>query len=383
MQVNCFLAFVLIFFNPSNAWAWPPLFGAEFTFTNDNIRKGNYGNHGEIVESKENADARNRFANLLKDRCASRKVGSPEECMVTKSVDKYGSEKFRVKYGDGFWFDITLDPQVVEIQTKPSTYEEFLHMKGRMHDDIFLAAKAVGIEPDIMASGGHIHIGTSSAFGKDARLLRNFIVDFANHPELAAGVLDVNYTNAPPLAAHEPQIRDEFKKVLFDFDNGKIGDIQSLARTINKKVYITSFCDVDPSSKFQALCLNRTADKQFKPQDMTVEIRSVRTQVTAEEFLKELKLFQSRIDYLSKVTANGKNVAFLDATDKMSDKEMVNAFYRYVKESGLDWEEYKTLLPSFLRKKQVQVPSQMGVPLVDPSNKNCEFLFYLKNLSKK
>lgn len=330
-----FLLVAAVLLIPFAAYAWPPTFGAEFIFTNDEIREADQRHDGfpKIRLRKE-------LAEKIVTLCAQR-TSFADHCNVIND-----GFTVRVAYSNGFWFEITTDEQVLEVQTKPSTFDEFHALRERLQRDLFDVAHQVGLQPDIFASGGHIHIGIKEAFGNDGRLLRNFFVDFANHPEIADGVLDLNYLNAPPLSAHSERVRDNLRKVLEEFDSSNDQSITNFARLINKKVYTEAIAPrvfVMPD-KYQALNLRHKE---------TIEIRSIRAQLDMDEFLKELKLFESRIAYVKKLTKDGANIKYLGLSGNMKDKAMVDAFYRYVRESGLDWNEYKTLMPKPLRRKQV------------------------------
>ena len=62
--------------------------------------------------------------------------------------------------------------------------------------------------------GGHINIGFASAFEGDALLLRNFIVDFANHPEMATGIFLHDWQNAKPIAGLSIEERKTFQNAV-------------------------------------------------------------------------------------------------------------------------------------------------------------------------
>jgi hypothetical protein len=198
------IVYFLLFSQQS--FAWPPTFGAEFNFSNPVVLKS--GKPLE-VNSTESEAARDKMMEIIKSVCATR-----GDCSVQTSENHYGVTTHRVKYKDGWWFDIATDPRVVEIQTAPSTVEQLEKYKQRIQEDIFGSAEKTGLSvTDITKvfghgwAAGHIHIGASSAFDGNAQLFRNFLVDYVNHPELGTGLFSNDWSNAPPLTALPKKIR--------------------------------------------------------------------------------------------------------------------------------------------------------------------------------
>jgi len=259
----------------SRAFAWPPTFGAEFTFTNGKLWAASIGKKN-VVRTVENEAARNAMTDVLLELCKRR-----GDCSISFSNDKYNHKVARVIYNDGWWFQMSLDPSVVEIQTKPSTLKELTAIKDRIQNDIFESAKKVDLQPDLHAGGGHIHIGHKSALDDDARLFRNFVVDYANHPELALGVLEDDLMNAPPIAALTAEQQEAFAEVIERFDQGKIKSIRRLAKEINENVFFTNpHSAIAPPAKYQAMNLSRIS-YWFPSADETIEIRALRAQTSA------------------------------------------------------------------------------------------------------
>jgi len=254
-----------------------------------------------------------------------------------------------VTYRDGVWFDISLDPAVVEVQASPMTASEWAKNSDRFQKDVFETAKFIGLEPHPDIGGGHIHIGLDSAFEQDSMLFRNFIVDFTNHPELARGVLSHDESNSPALADAENEIKEEFQKVIHYFDQGLIRRIEDLAHKIEVSVYHYNYDanSLDAHAKYQALSLSRVTDNSFKvfgnlkSEQRTVELRAIRAQTSFNDYLKQIKLFEARLRYLKTLDHP---VEFIDPHRQFTRKKM-EAFRRYVEEPGLKWDDYRTLAP--------------------------------------
>jgi len=341
--------------------AWPPIYGPEFTFTNGTLYAANLGKPGAIT-TEANSAARDRMAEAMIELCGRR-----GDCAVAATKDKYGIKIWKVSYRDGWWFQISVDPSVVEIQAKPVTLSEFTKYRDRIQNDIFAVAESIDLKPDKASGGGHIHIGTQAAFEEDPKLFRNFLVDYTNHPELAFGILEEDMKNALPFAKLSEDQRASFAKLIEAFDQKPVS-VESLARSIETKVYR----DV---RKYNAINLRRTAKYGFA-RSKTVELRAIRTQLSADEYLLHLRLIEPRLTYLKSLKDP---VPFLNSPIPTQTEEKVRAFHRYVTESGLDWEEFKVLMPRAwqdiapeppIKTRPIEIPEPVDNTPVDPVSNN-------------
>jgi len=321
------------------ALAGPPLFGAEFTFSSDALQTAAQG-QGRVVNIAEVVAAQVAMRNILQARCAAR-----GDCSIQILQNGYGVETYRVNYTDGFWFQISTDPSVVEVQTNPNSAENIERLQNRIQTDIFdvAADPAVGIRPFEFAGGGHIHMGLESTFGGDARLFRNFMVDFVNHWELASGILSTDHLNAPPIAALKDSQRKEFINAIRDFDEGKIKTIEKLAARVEKRVLRETPSGWAPAIKYHAMVLTRIISSKFKPSERTIELRSIRAQRSAKEYALITKLFDRRVAFLRSHNAFLELEPFNDLARTMKNHEKVAAarFRTYVEDSGLQWSDYQ------------------------------------------
>lgn len=322
----------------SSAWA-QATFGAEFNFTNwliSNSAEGSY------VNSPESEAARDQLMKAVRTACAN--------CYIQAQENSYGVKTYRVTYPDGWYFDIATDPAVVEIQTKPSTVEEIQSHKERIQKHIFDTAQSVNLLPasKILGThwaGSHIHIGALSALGDGVgavELLKNFMVDFSNHPELALGIFSSDSANAPPLGMLPQAQRDAFAQICADVDAGKIRSINTFARRVRNEVYnVTIMQDWAPSTKYQAFNVNRIGDRAFDLMIQTFEIRAMRGQESALDFLIQTQLLEARIKYIQ---SRGKSVEINIPNVYMTEEAKAEAFYKYVTETGLSFDPYVKLL---------------------------------------
>src|SRR6185437_791636 len=161
--------------------------------------------------------------------------------------------------------------------------------------NIFDVTAAHGLYPNVNWGGGHISVDTHSAFGTNTREFVNFITDFSNHPEIAIALY--NDPNGPPMAALSPRLRDRYAKLVMQAEKGRLAGlwrmtIDDFREGLMKKVYretSTYSGGRNENQYYQALNVTR-ADR--------IEIRSVRAQLSADEWIKEIELFEKRILYL-------------------------------------------------------------------------------------
>ncbi|MBS1961470.1 MAG: hypothetical protein JST04_04590 [Bdellovibrionales bacterium] len=386
----------------SNAWAWPPTFGAEFTFTNTEmlLAQLNYAGMRERDEWKKawakkdwkamvelidwnttENDTSNKYLAKMKDSVMKR----CKQCKLIEGEDHYGKVNYRFVYPDGWWFQIATDPAVIEIQTAPTTRADFEKMRDRLQTDIFGSAKSVGMMPEpIMGIGqGHIHMGLDAAFENDPKLFRNFLVDMMNHPEVNF-VFGRNERNAAILSDLGLKNIQEFKKLIADFDAGKIRAIRSLATALQKRVY-TKCVDKwwSPPEKYQAINVTRTVDPKLPAGARTVEFRSHRPQKSADEFLDQIRVYEARVEYLRGLKEPIKvNIPTKDAMS--SAKEVVRRFRDFIVQSGLNWAKNGAPLirgtsyvreATFLREANINAFTAGVGNLLSAFAAKCRFLF--------
>jgi hypothetical protein len=305
-------------------------FGAEFTFTNREMSNSTADEN--IVNSEESEEYRDRMAEAVRELC--------DGCRVIRQQNSYGVDTYKVQYRDGFYFIIATDPGVVEVQTKPMTNSEIAANLQRMDRDLFGAARAVGMRPVIgdNGGGGHIHIGFLSSVQGELLLMRNIIVDFANHSEIASGVLANDEMNAPPVSDLPKNRQAALKRIIADVDAGRIRSTRVLARRIQQEVYNYHSEGWEPPEKYQALNLSRLSGG-WDDAEKTFEIRSLEAQRNATEYLALTRLFEGRIEYLRHLN----RPIPLEIPGKMSTTQKFKRFARYVAEAGLDFAEFRKM----------------------------------------
>jgi hypothetical protein len=309
------------------------LFGAELEFTNKEIDKAS-SRSPNLINTPTAVKYKNRFKKLVMQSCKS--------CTATRTTDGYGAPIWRISYPNKFWFEITTDPHTLEIKTKPSTAKQLAKESGRMQRDIFDVAHKLGtVARYEEASAAHMHIGTKSAFGNKAMLLRNFLVDYSNFPALAGGALHKDYANAPPISRLNAAQVKAFAKATSPAAVAKMS-IEQFANTIQEKVfYRTVEADFAPAKKYQATSVQRINDV-LKSSGWTAEMRAMPSHESAASFVRMAELLSSRISFLEK---GGKPTTFKpQRVGSLTSKDKVNQFFQYVAESGLRWHDYVPML---------------------------------------
>lgn len=341
-------------------------FGAEFNFSNEKLKNGQVD--PRILNSEAAEAARDAMKAVVLQKC--------QKCKAEVFVNRNGVKNYRIVYPDGWYFVIATDPFVVEVQTRPSTVQELEHQAKRIQTDIFDSAAEANLLPATQVfsknwAASHIHVGARSALGQDSnsvKRLRNFLVDFANHSELANGIFTQDKRNAPALIALPQEQQEKFQKIIEAVDAGQIKTIYALAYRIRNEVYNVTVVENNyPTTKFQALNVNRIAIRDFSGEEQTFEIRSIQGQESAEDFLLQTRLIQARLDFLEK---SGSLVEYNPLPIVSSDLAKTENFYRYVTETGLDFEPYEKFLTPFQKTTLPAIKKMKGPQRSRPSQAN-------------
>lgn len=315
---------------PTASRAIDPTFGPEFEFTHPEMEKSS-----DLAAEGRWAD---RLAQVVERKCAA------YECRIQWHRGKYDTPEARVVFPDGYWFNISLDPHVVEIQAKPLTLAELKEKTNLMNELIFASAREIGIAPTPRRAG-HFNIGLMSAFGGDPDEFLKFFIDYARHAELASGILRENYRTAPPLAVLEPAQHEALNRILQERRKGKLTTLKAVLERIVRSVYTENLAPMsdEPASHNQAINLDAAMTHEFPKKDKQLEIRAVRAQRNAEDFILLAELFSARIRHLRTQPLPERFDAPHIQDAAWVDK--VEAFRRYIAETGLDPARFMPLVP--------------------------------------
>lgn len=339
---------LLVFFAALGASASDEiLFGVEFEFANAEVA-ATRGVANSVVKERQRA-----MYEVIRKICEERK-----DCEITKSPRKWMvSMDYVITYTDGWSWRLSTDSATLEIQTMPASVRQFREMADRIRTDIFEVAAKCDLRPDPVAGAGHIHIGVESAFENNPLYLRNFLVDQVNHSELAMGAFGKDLHNAPPVSELTPKQRKAFARVIREFDAGKLPTVVELSAAIEKEVYYATWSGWSPPEKYQAINLSRIDRYPLDLGRQTVELRAITAQADEKVYLRQIELFQRRIEYLKGLDGRVALDAFL--VSPRSAFESAQKFYRYVTETGLDWKDYQEFISRkepYLTKSLEQAP---------------------------
>ncbi len=345
---------ILLVFFTTYAFSLDPFFGAEFSFTNKELIEGGRREGTNVINSPENMDVHQEWGKFMIRECKRR-----GDCQVKMVADKYNFGVYKVIYDDGFWFQISLDPFVIEVQMKPLTVTEIEGQKERIQKDIFDTANDFGLYAHEHEGGGHIHMDVKSSIGDDSILFRNLLVDFNNYFGLGLGGFGKYPYNAPPIVLLQKDQREAFTKLVnIDFFDLSVNEI---AEKMRKIVYRKSYSDWQPSDKYQYINLNRFTKE---PDEKTIEFRGFYPQKSAEHFIEQVKFLKARINFLKNfkglVKSNIQEITVLPIRTSHSEEEkqvVIDHLYSSLKQVGLDFNKYKMrLMPALQSYDPVEIP---------------------------
>ena len=308
-----------------SAWSLGPVtFGAEFTFFNPKDMTTNNGWEKVLLIMEQHLIVAQQFDERFSFDRKSKTFRSP----------------------NGWWFSVGPDPAVMEVQSMPATVEVWKRYKDDIQDAIFASAANGGFVPAMFQGGGHINLGTNVFEGNDL-LLRNFVVDLINHNELFMGVFNYDLRNARPFQLLTPYQQKMVYEVIARFDKGEYGNATGQMR------FLKSVHAAMDSKKRVAICLD---DVGMHPQSR-IEFRGVRPQASVDVWIRQIDLFYHRLQYLEKITEpipirwkvplfafDETESARHDLNPPLDPQAALQAFYEYVTESGLKWQDHTDYL---------------------------------------
>lgn len=349
------LTAVALFAAPAVSFA-QLIVGAEFEFVDPQVPI--IPGRGAELKGHESLMAE-RFARAFRQTCP------PSQCVEERHMGKWGVE-YRFHLPDGFWIQVSIDPNVVEIQTRPAEREYLAKNAKTLQQLIWGSAEKARLVVDPARRAGHFNFSALEAFNNKTSDFLKFFVDFANRPELSNGIFrQTNLLNAPHLAhlgsdqrEGLSQLVEEFQKTpprtrMRDWMNpfrkkhASLMSIPEMAEALAKRVLFRSTNPQNDGWRawhYQALGLKSLVG--LKPgESAPLELRAVRSQRDIYDFLLLAELIEKRIEYLVQLP---QEISFrVSQTTKttFSPAELVDRFYIYVTETDLPWERYQRLLP--------------------------------------
>ena len=336
-------------------------FGPEWTFIAREIVENS--SESRLSETKFSL-LQKRWIEAIKKECPSCIIKHHEPIYLLSFIIKrhniYLDQTQQLKQRP--FFSIDTDPLVFEVNAPPHSIKEFEKNKHLFQKLVFDTAKKVGLEPHYRIGGGHIHLDKKTHFKGNDLLLRNFIVDTMNHPELFMGALSHDYLNASPLAILHRTSRENFIKILKEYDKDR--NIENFLTKINYDVYNNIHGINREFSKRNDSIKVRDSKHQvlnFLHED-TIEFRGFQPQKSAEHYLSMLKLLEGRLHYLSQfdtpiayeqkdyerdfnVKVSGMYSSKIHNYEtRVPVGKILNIYRKYVEESDLNWDDYKHYL---------------------------------------
>ena len=279
-----------------------------------------------------------------------------DDCEIHENPKgKFDLPEYQVKFKDGWGFNISVDPNCVEIQTIPETAESIKKNMGRMERFIFHAANQIGLKP---GEAAHLNIGVRSAFKDDPKAFAHFLADYSNRPALATGVFGRDFSAAPPMRMLNPDFQKAFQKTLDDVDSKKITTLEEIAKDINYKVYASY--DPDYASYYrhnQAIGLKQLIKPEFEFMDMPFEFRAQHQPLNVQEYQLMTELMHNRISYTK--TLKERPLYYRASTARLRENQLERAahFQIYLEEMGQKWKKYELVVP-----KNIVQHLQSGTP---------------------
>ena len=336
-------------------------YGREINFSNDELyraflaRKPKEESTDDSWQRPDENEAgwAKKYADKIEELCKP-------DCIKTEHEGKFGHTEFSFDFPKEKWgFNISVDPGVVEIQTRPETLKSIQKNESLLQKYVFDVAqsKRVGLKTlRTTASGGisrfsnHFNIGAKSAFGDDAEALMRFYTDYARRPALGLGLLGRDGYNAPLVSQLKNEQRKELTQLVNETNQLKLHSLYGAGTKLNTKVHYDSpdFGTVSKSKHYQAINvqnLNQLHPTLGSGTDVSFELRAIFQEGSAKSMTLTAELMDKRITYNNAQT--GPIIYLNRALEPWEGDVMNQAVHAYIltSEIGADWKRYAPLFP--------------------------------------
>jgi hypothetical protein len=272
-------------------------------------------------------------------------------CQITSERDAKGYDSYRIEVSsprgrDAWWFRLSYDPGVIEVQMQPSTLRDLEARQGLIQRLIFDAADLAELRPFMWSGGGHLHLDAQRAFGSNVRVFRDFIVDMNNHAALFLFLMRGSPANAPALWMLPDARQRSFLRLLAEVDaRPNAWQVETLADAIKSRVYSETVENWAPADKYQFINITRLTQRGprgFAESERTAEVRGLGPQYSAEQLLMLAEILEARLNWIRRRVARGEAplewspLRFPLSTGyaTLSPPELREAFDQYLRESG-------------------------------------------------
>lgn len=335
--------------------------GPEYTFTNQVMREATQQMAAAIAKKKR-ISPREAAEEVLETHANSAKRDQWRKLLTDKPIPDSKVERtrckdleaFKVTLKEGWWYQVTLDPSCLEVQTCPMTLTTLRNLRGAIQANIFDVAKnTLELEDHRDGGGGHMHLGILRTFGRDALLFRNFFVDLCNNP-LVLVAFDDDTINAPLLRERPRAVQAAFAEGLEAMDDRFLS-----ASPASGQDLIVAFAEMlhgakiygcheqgfkgDDTKHYQGLNVERVVTQPEVSR--TIEVRRLRAQESVDEFILIGAMFEARIRYLHGAHAR-ETIAF-EPGDPIgpayAEGDVARALKQYLGVAGVDPTPYQRL----------------------------------------
>lgn len=343
--MKCLLIAILLLM-PLRLFALDVEFGPEFTFAPE--IGGDPGVEERIVLTKL------MWNHLVKNQKAAAKFSKKE---IDEDYTQFESP-------NGWSFTVSNDPGVIEVQMRPMTVEMYEHYKVDIQDAIFASASNLRFFPARFTGGGHINM-SCTAFRNNPLLFRNFLVDLYNHNELFLGVFGYDTNNA--ISWNLKDNAAAFAQTIQAFDAGDytsnfvefVSDID-MAMNTNMDRFVKIWDKRSPDLQIREPRIRGARTHMINLDNVETqnrfEIRAIRPQASVDMWVRQIRLFKKRLEYLEKMKAPIPiapivPMAGIDIVNKehhlnppVQAQAALRAFYQYVTEAGEQWQDHRDYL---------------------------------------
>jgi hypothetical protein len=290
-MIPTFIGFMIVF--SPKILAQDPIRGYELEFTSNAMIKEFEDldpNDQEKTSSPQNRAARKKLSELIAESCT--------ECTVTSETDKYNIRSYRISYSDGFSFQITVDPGLLEIIIN-KTASSLLHRnEQRLQRDLFDNIAMLGLFPEKEGASMHFNMDVDTSFENSVIKFHNFIISLFNQKAVITKVLSEHDPfNAPFIDDLSTQQQKAFISIQDDFHQGKISTVDQYARRLMDDVFYKSNWEekLHPEDKHQKYMLFNLIHLAKG----RLEFRGFRTPKTSADLIRLDRFINSHWHYIA------------------------------------------------------------------------------------
>lgn len=234
------------------------------------------------------------------------------KCYRARKVKLALGYKKEGEYCQEYWtINFDLDPNCIEIQAQPATYD-FYSRYNLIIGELLFYGKSCSPYPDAkMGGGGHISLDLATAFENNPQYLKNFLVLYAvlgNNAKCSNMILRKcqDVMNAPFM--NEIDELNDFIRVITEFNRLTPAEatMERLVHDINTQVYTKAHDSLREMNvpathypHYQAVNLENVIVQNPTPERMAqrrVELRRFEAQENIDELLQELNEVYSLLE---------------------------------------------------------------------------------------